>query len=70
MNEQSNKIAWQKTAIEISGIGYTNDQVVEVIIKATNKPARIRRDMAEFYNKRVFVPLWLAQRIDRNGGHS
>jgi hypothetical protein len=70
MNKQSNKIAWQKTAIEISGIDYTSDDVVEIIIKDTGKPARIRRDMAEFYNKRVFVPLWLAQRIHPGGGYS
>ena len=70
MSKQSDKIAWQKklacqkTAIEISGIGYTDDWVVEVIIKATGKPASIRRDMAEFYPGRVFVPLWLAKRIN------
>ena len=60
----TNKIAWQKTAIEISGIVDADDWVVEVIIKATGKPASIRRDMAEFYPGRVFVPLWLAQRIN------
>ena len=67
MSKQSNKIAWQKTAIEISGIGATSERVVEVIIKATGKPASIRRDMAEFYPGRVFVPLWLAQRINPKG---
>ena len=68
--ELANKIRWQKTAIEISGIGSTNERVVEVIIKATGKPASIRRDLAEFYPGRVFVPLWLAQRITPEGSLS
>jgi hypothetical protein len=67
MGKQPNKIAWQKTAIEISGIGNTSERVVEVIIKDTGKPASIRRDLAEFYPGRVFVPLWLARRINPKG---
>lgn len=60
----ASRVAWQKTAIEISGIGTTNDSVIEVIVKATGKPARIRRDLAEIYPGRVFVPQWLALKIN------
>lgn len=57
------KINQQKTAIEISDIIRTTERVVEVIIKATGKPASMPRDLVEFFPGVVYVPAWLAQKI-------
>ena len=62
MGKQSNKIAWQKTAIEITGIGHTTDRVIELILDGGGS-ARIRRDLVEIFGNRAFMPKWLADRI-------
>jgi len=70
MGTLQNKMAWRKTAVEISGISFADDRVIEVIVKDTGKRAKIRRDMAEFEHHRVFIPLWLAEKINPKLHHS
>jgi hypothetical protein len=42
-------------------------EIVEVVLAATGKPARLRRDQAEFWPGRVIVPLWLGRRLSGRG---
>lgn len=62
MSTLQSKAAWQKTAIEIIGIGETTDRVIELLLKGGGS-ARIRRDQAEIFGDRAFVPKWLADKI-------
>lgn len=62
MADLKNNIAWQKTAIEITGIGDTTDRVIELILENGGR-ASIRRDLVEIYGSRAFIPKWLADKI-------
>ena len=66
MGTKTTKYLWQKTPMQIDDICKIDGDVIEVVLRETGKPARIRRDMAEFYPGVVYVPLWLAERIRGN----
>lgn len=38
-------------------------EIIEVVLAATGKPMRLRRDMVEFWPGRVVLPLWLACKV-------
>ena len=50
----------------IDDISAIDGDVIEVILTETGKPARIRRDLAEFFPGKVYVPMWLAERLRSN----
>jgi hypothetical protein len=51
-------------ALEITDVRPTaRPEIVEVVLAETGKPMRLRRDMVEFWPGKVFIPLWLAQRV-------
>lgn len=54
----------QPYGLEITDIlDTTDDYHVTVVLKKTGKPMTIRRDQAEFYDRRMYVPYWLAKKI-------
>ena len=51
-------------ALAISDVRPTlRPEIVEITLAETGKTVRLRRDMCEFYTGKVFVPLWLGQRV-------
>lgn len=52
--------------MQIDDISIIDGDIIEVILTETGKPARIRRDLAEFFPGVVYVPLWLAERLRSN----
>lgn len=53
-----------KAALEITDVRETaRPEIVEVVLAATGKPVRLRRDMVEFKHRCVIMPLWLGQRL-------
>lgn len=57
------QIAWQKTPLEITGIGEIRDKTVEVTLKKTGKKCWLKKKLVEFHPGRVYVPQWLAHKI-------
>ncbi len=55
---------YQKTAIEITGIGETTERVINVIMK-DGRHVPIRRDLIDIYPGRAFLPRWLADKINK-----
>jgi len=53
----------QPYALEITDILKTTERTIQVMLKNTGKPVWIRRDMAQIFGNRMFVPFWLAQKI-------
>jgi hypothetical protein len=54
------------TALEITDVRPTErPEIIEVVLATTGKPMRLRRDMVEFYHRRVVMPLWLAAKVAR-----
>ena len=66
MPVNKSKYLWQKTLMLIDDISAIDGDVIEVILTETGKPARIRRDLAEFFPGKVYVPMWLAERLRSN----
>ena len=62
MSRPAQRAQYQKTPLEIIGIGETNDRVIELLLKDGGN-ARIRRDLVEIFGNRAFMPKWLADRI-------
>lgn len=62
MQSVANKSQYQKTALEITGIGETTERKIVIILK-DGRPVPIRRDLVEIYGNRAFVPKWLADKI-------
>lgn len=55
-----------KAVVEITDVRpTTRPEIVEVIVAATAKPLRLRRDQSEFYPGRVVVPLWLYLKLNQ-----
>ena len=51
-------------ALAISDVRQTGrPEVIEITLADTGKTVRLRRDQCEFYPGKVFVPLWLGQRV-------
>jgi len=53
----------QPCAVEITDILKTTESTITVMLKQTGKAAVIRRDLAEIYGCRMFLPYWLAHKI-------
>ena len=64
MRKTSKKVAFQKVPLEITGIGETNQRIIEVVLK-DGRSVRIRRDLVEIFDNRAFVPAWLVQKINK-----
>ena len=48
-------------ALPITDVRVTRrPEIIEVVLAATGKPMRLRRDVVEFWPGRVVMPLWLA----------
>jgi hypothetical protein len=54
-----------RTAIEITDVRTTDrPEIIEVVLASTGKPMRLRRDMVEFWPRRVIMPMWLAEKLN------
>lgn len=61
----STKAYWQKVPILISDVQPTaRDEVIEITLADDGRKVRLRRDQCEFYPGKVFVPLWLWERLN------
>jgi hypothetical protein len=53
--------------VEIDGIPATRERSIQILVKATGRPAwiprEIRRRPIQFHPGRVYLPSWLAGRI-------
>jgi hypothetical protein len=51
-------------ALEIIDVRPTDrTEILEVVLAATGKPLRVRRDMAEFWPGMVILPRWLYEKV-------
>ena len=59
----ADRYQWAPVSLEITDILRTDERVIRVVLKATGRPADLRRDLIEVYPGRITAPRWLAEKI-------